>query len=359
MARFCVLIPAYKPDEKLIALLQEIAEKTNLDAVVVDDGSGEAYTSVFEAAMQVPRCHVIRYATNGGKGHALKTGLRYCANVYGKDETFTGVVTADADGQHLLKDIMRVGEALSETGKELVLGVRTFSDKIPLRSKLGNNITIFVYRLASGISVSDTQTGLRGIPAASVEAMAKLEGERYEYEMTMLLQVKKMGLTVKEIPIETVYIDDNSSSHFNPLKDSARIYKVILRQAYLLKYMLSSLAAFIVDYLVYVLLVALGLLSSANAQIPARVVSSVFNFAVNKRLVFADKEHNAKKSALQALEYFLLVLFNLFIIARPINMLLLHLGLSAYISQPIANLIQFVVSYGVQRFLIFAKKGKG
>lgn len=358
MARFCVLIPAYKPDEKLIALLKEIAEKTDLDVVIVDDGSGEAFTPVFEAAKAVPRCHVIRYEKNGGKGHALKVGLQYCVNVYGKDETFTGVVTADADGQHLLKDILRVGEALSVNGKELVLGVRTFTNKIPLRSQFGNKMTILVYRLASGISVSDTQTGLRGLPASALPEMIVLEGERYEYEMTMLLRVKKMGLTVKEIPIETVYIDDNSSSHFNPLKDSIRIYKMILKQAYLLKYTLSSFAAFCVDYLIYALLFGFGTLTSLNAQIPARVISSIFNFIVNKRYVFDDKDAGAKKTFLQGLEYFLLVVFNLFVIARPLNGLLISLGVTEYLSQPIANLIQFIVSYGIQRFLIFARKKK-
>lgn len=358
MARFCVLIPAYKPDEKLIRLLKEIEEKTDLDVVVVDDGSGETFTPVFEAAKAISRCHVIRYEKNGGKGHALKVGLRYCMNVYGKDDTFTGVVTADADGQHLLKDILRVGEALTIGGKELVLGVRTFGKEIPLRSQFGNKITIFVYRLASGISVSDTQTGLRGIPASTLSEMVALEGDRYEYEMTMLLQVKKMGLTVKEISIETVYIDDNSSSHFNPLKDSIRIYKMILKQAYLLKYSLSSIAAFCVDYLVYALLVAFGLLSSDNAPIPARIISSIFNFLVNKRYVFDNKGQGAKKDILQAGEYFLLVVFNLFVIVRPLNMLLIHWGVTEYLSQPIANLIQFLVSYTVQRFLIFAKRKK-
>ena len=358
MARFCILIPAYKPDEKLIALLKEIEYKTNLSVVVVDDGSGEAFTPIFEAAMQIERCHVIRYEKNGGKGHALKVGLRYCQETYGQDADFSGVVTADADGQHILKDIIRVGEALAEAPNLLVLGTRTFVNEIPFRSRFGNKITILAYKLASGISVSDTQTGLRGIPTSSLDAMCELEGNRYEYEMQMLLQVKNMGLTVKEVPIETIYIDDNSSSHFNPLKDSIRIYKEIFKHAYFLKYILSSVASFCVDYLVYALLFGFGILSSLNAQIPARIVSSIFNFIVNKRVVFESKEADTKKTILQAASYFLLVAVNLFLIARPLNALLLHWGMSEYLSEPLANLVQFIISYSVQRFFIFAKKKK-
>ncbi len=354
---FCVLIPAYKPGECLIDLVKEIRLKLGCQCVVVDDGSGNEYKKIFDELRLISGCHVIGYEKNGGKGHALKTGFKFCMEKYSGDKSFEGVVTADADGQHLIKDIFQVGKELSENPDSLIMGVRSFGKNVPLRSKLGNNITIFVYRIASGIKISDTQTGLRGIPAKYLEQMISLEGERYEYEMNMLLKLKDMGLGVREVTIETVYIDDNSSSHFNTIKDSAKIYGLIFRKAYIFKYILSSLAAFIVDYIVYVMLFSTGLMTSKNATIPARVVSSIFNFAVNKKFVF-NSNKGTRSYFTQGAGYFLLVIFNLFVIVRPVNMLLVSLGISEYISQPIANVIQFIISYVVQKLIIFRIKKK-
>lgn len=355
---FCILIPAYKPGNGLIDLVNQISHETACNVVVVDDGSGAGYKPVFDAVRGVTGCHVISYETNGGKGYALKKGFQYCAEQFRHRQDFAGVVTADADGQHILKDILKVGKALSLSDRHLVLGVRSFGKDVPLRSKLGNNITIMVYRLGSGRKVTDTQTGLRGIPFRTLPAMIELEGDRYEYEMNMLMGLKEMELEVTEVPIETVYIDDNSSSHFNPLKDSIRIYSLIFKKAYMLKYVLSSVAAFLVDYLISALLFGLFQVPVEIAMIPARVVSSVFNFFVNKSFVFQNKESTAGQYFLQTLGYFALVAFNLILIARPLTQLLVGWGISEYLALPIANITQFIISYLVQKLIIFRRKKK-
>lgn len=352
--RFCVLIPAYKPTDDLLKLINQIETQIGCSIIVVDDGSGEEYDSLFESAMAVHRCHVIRYAQNKGKGHALKTGLDFCLSEYG--DTIDGVVTADADGQHLLKDITKVGEAISENKGKLIMGVRSFNSNTPFRSRFGNHITINVYRLVSGIKLSDTQTGLRGIPIDYVSKMTALEGERYEYEMNMLLALKDFKMGIYEIPIDTVYIDNNSSSHFDTIKDSARIYRLIIKKSSAVKYIFSSLASFVIDWAVYSIILTISGVTVFTSQAIARAISSVFNFFVNKKIVFENKNNSMKNHLLQGIGYFLLVIFNLIVIARSINHLLINLGINRYISQPIANIIQFLISYSVQKSIVFRKK---
>ena len=238
--RAVVLIPAYKPDERLVQLTRELKEE-KLDVLLVDDGGQQAFAHIFDECRALG-AEVAVHAVNQGKGRALKTGLNAALNLW---PDLSGVVTADADGQHTLRDILRLIEAMREHPNALVLGSREFTGDVPFKSRWGNRITRFVYALASGVHVSDTQTGLRGLPACAIPAMITIDGERYEYEMNVLLKLRDMKLGVFEVPIETIYIDDNSGSHFNPVRDAIRIYAVIF------KYLFSSVTSFAVDYLLY------------------------------------------------------------------------------------------------------------
>jgi len=157
-----ILIPAYEPDEQLIHLIRSVfAAEPCLTVVVVDDGSGPDYRSVFDDAARLG-CSVHSYARNRGKGYALKTGFGFIADTFpGQD-----VVCADSDGQHRVEDILRIAELLSETSAAMVLGTRNFSGNVPARSRFGNTATRWLFRLATGERIADTQTGLRGYPAA-------------------------------------------------------------------------------------------------------------------------------------------------------------------------------------------------
>ena len=239
--RAVVLIPAYKPDERLIDLTRELIVENGLDVLLVDDGGQEAFAHIFDACRALG-AEVAVHAVNMGKGRALKTGINAAML---KWPDMAGIVTADADGQHTPADILRLIDALHEHPDKLVLGSREFTGDVPFKSRWGNRITRFVYALASGVKVGDTQTGLRALPAASLPAMVRIEGERYEYEMNVLLKLRDMGLGVFEVPIETIYIDDNAGSHFNPVRDAFKIYMVIF------KYLFSSATSFVVDYALY------------------------------------------------------------------------------------------------------------
>lgn len=224
--RNIILVPAYEPDDNLINLVQNLS-KEELDIIIVDDGSGREYKGVFDKCKD--KAKVISYNDNKGKGYALKTGLQYIK--YSYQEPYI-IVTMDCDGQHTIKDAKRLIKECSLNRNTLYLGKRVRSKKTPLRSRMGNAITRFVYRITSGLDVYDTQTGLRAFSDALVDYLLKIEGDRFEYEMNVLLKCAKDKVPIKEIEIETIYIDNNSKSHFNAFKDSYLIYKDILGSAF-------------------------------------------------------------------------------------------------------------------------------
>jgi len=218
-----VLIPAYKPTDSLLLLLQDLRE-IGLSAVVVDDGSGSDFDRIFDEAAKT--ADVIRYPVNKGKGGALKDGI---GHIVGSEsyQHVRAVVTADADGQHRPKDILRVAEAFAEN-RGLVLGVRRFTGKVPLRSRFGNSLTVGAFALASGKTISDTQTGLRAFSLSDAPLYLSVGGQRYEYEMNVLFEAVEKKIPITEVEIETVYENGNKGSHFSPFRDSIRIYRCIL-----------------------------------------------------------------------------------------------------------------------------------
>jgi putative flippase GtrA len=271
-----VLIPAYEPGGRLVDLVRELqAAAPGCAVVVVDDGSGPAFRAVFDDVAALGGT-VLRHDTNRGKGAALRTGFAHVAGTHpGQD-----VVCADCDGQHAVDDVLRVADRVRET-RTMVLGGRTFSGRVPVRSRFGNTVTRALFRGVTGSTVRDTQTGLRGYPAPMLDWLQDVPGDRFEYELNLLLRAPAAGHRVDEIPIRTIYLEGNASSHFRPLVDSARVYAPLLR------YALSSLASAGVDAALLVVLQALTG-SLAAGVVGARLVSSTVNFLVNRRLVFDD-----------------------------------------------------------------------
>lgn len=211
------LIPAYQPGEHLAPLVAEL-RRLDFEVVVVDDGSAAAAEPVFAAiAADVT---LLRHDVNRGKGAALKTGLAVLAARSG----VRTVVTADADGQHQADDIARVAGFARLNPGALALGVRDFATA-PLRSRLGNTVSAWAFRAATGAKLVDTQTGLRACTPDLIPALLAVPGERFDYETTMLLELAQAGVALVAVPIATVYIDDNKSSHYRTLGDSWPIFK--------------------------------------------------------------------------------------------------------------------------------------
>lgn len=274
-----ILIPAYEPDHKLIALLRSITEaQPDVEVVLVDDGSGPDHASLFLRASELGGL-VLTHPVNRGKGAALRTGFAWIAG----HRPGQVVVCADCDGQHTATDILKVGDATTASiavGRpSIVLGARHFTGRVPFRSRFGNGVTRGFFALATGIRLRDTQTGLRGYPASMLDWLGTIEGDRFEYELNTLLQAKPGGHPIVEVPIATIYLDENASSHFRPIQDSARIY------APLLTFTASSLMGFGIDLVAVLVLQAIfgNLLVSV---VGARLLSSAANFLVNRNLVF-------------------------------------------------------------------------
>lgn len=340
-----ILIPAYQPDAALPRLVANLLSvDPRLVVLVVDDGSGTGFTAVFDDARRVGAT-VIGYPANRGKGQALKTGFGYVQRHHPGE----GVVCADSDGQHSVPDILRVAARLREeghcprsAGSTMVLGERRFDGDVPVRSRLGNALTRTLFRRAAGVRLHDTQTGLRGYPAAMLPWLQSVRGNRYEYELNLLLQAGRAGHRIDSVPISTIYLTGNSSSHFRPLVDSARIYGPLLR------FSLSSLAAFGIDLAAFVVL---GLLTDSLlvAVVGARLVSSSINFLMNRSLVFAGGRRRPLSAA--ALRYFTLVVALLAANYASI-FLLTDLGLPEIAAKVTTEAMLFVVSFTIQkRFL--------
>lgn len=339
-----IVVPAYEPDQRMITLLKDIQNKFTCTVIVVDDGSGKEYDTIFETAKKYAK--VVRLQQNRGKGSALKRAYRdILMNGLGKRDI---IVTVDADGQHKVEDIEKLLHHYNQKKANLFMGVRTFDKEVPFKSKWGNRITKIIFRLVSGKSISDTQTGLRGMPYEELTDMIAIPGERYEYEMNVLLEYAKRGKEIVEIPIETVYMDNNSSSHFHPVKDSLSIYKEIL------KYCLSSFLGFVIDFCGYgVLLFLLTGLPSGLAvvlsNVTARAISSVANFEMNKNWVFASKERTKEK----AIKYFSLVLVILSINSGLLYVATQVFGIPNIIGKVMVEIILFFLSYWIQHHFIF------
>lgn len=217
-----IIIPSFEPDDKLIQLVDKLNDIKDIDIIVIDDGSGVKYKSIFNCVNK--KAKVISYDINRGKGYALKTGFKYVKENY-KEYV---IVTMDCDGQHSVKDAIKLLNYAEKHNKELIIGKRIRGTNTPLRSNIGNSITMFVYRLTTGIKVYDTQSGLRAFTNEIMDFLLNIKGNRFEYEMNVLLNAPSNNITIKEIEIETIYIDNNKSSHFKTIKDSFRVYKVIL-----------------------------------------------------------------------------------------------------------------------------------
>ena len=244
-ARIAVLVPAYNPDEKMIDFVNEL-DKDFEHIVVVNDGCDSSFDKIFDAVKD--KVTLLKHEVNKGKGRALKTGLGYVKDNLGD---LLGVVTVDADGQHTPEDTKKCCAKFIETDCKPVFGCRDFKSdtKIPPRSRFGNRLTSHLLKHFCDIKLSDTQTGLRVLPVSSLADMLEVKGERYEYEMNMIFALKNLGLGWSECPISVIYIDDNESSHFDPIKDSMRIYKVFLG------YFAVALVAFILDIVLFTMFV--------------------------------------------------------------------------------------------------------
>ena len=337
--RLAVLIPAYRPTASLPDLVRALAAKAIPAIVIVDDGSGPEYRELFSRATAFPNVHLVRHATNLGKGAALKTGINYALCAFPE---LVGIVTADADGQHHPDDIEHIAGTLLSHPDCLVLGSRGFDGDVPVRSRFGNTLTSMVVRALIGQKLTDTQTGLRGIPTSLLLRILKIESTGYEYELEMLIAAHHSSVPVIEEPIRTIYEAGNQYSHFNPIVDSMKIYFVLARFGSV------SLMTALLDNLVFYLAFrhtghVLG------SQILGRVFAVGFNYSMVRRSVFYSRQRH--KTVLP--KYLLAVLVSGAVSYAGIRLLSAKLGINPVSAKLMVETVLFFANFAIQRAFIF------
>lgn len=346
--QIALVIPAYEPDTALTRLIAELKPRWPGPILVVDDGSRTA-GPVFAQAEHLGAT-ILHHESNLGKGRALKTAFHACLTQF---DGLIGCVTADADGQHLPEDILHCARELLSYPHELILGCRNFSDsRVPWKSRWGNRMTVTVMRLFTGISLGDTQTGLRGIPAEFLRCLLEVAGERYEFETNMLLAARQKGLAIRSIPICTVYLEQNRSSHFRPLRDGLRIYLLFF------KYTASSLASSVVDLLLFSLFVNWFCSMTPGGYILlstvlARILSAGVNYAANSCLVFEKRMSGTSVAA-----YFLLCAVQMMASAGMVTLLFAVTRWPEPLCKVMVDTVLFFVSFQIQNRWIFHREVK-
>lgn len=335
-----IIIPAYEPDERLVAVVRDVKQELNAEVIVVNDGSGKEYHSYYHMSEKLGAV-VLEHDVNKGKGAALKTAFDYILD-HSEERECETVVTVDSDGQHLIKDIIKVAHQVQNYPNSIVLGARAFVGKVPFRSRFGNKVTALLFKLVTGEPVTDTQTGLRGMTTDLLPWLLTLEGERFEYEFNMLLEASKAGYHLVEEPIATVYLEENKSSHFRPIQDSVRIY------APFLKFIASASAAALLDAAMFFILMSLTnhLLLSV---IIARIISASLQCFLNATAVFKSRKNPIQGIVRYGVLVCVILMFNYLLITG-----LVSLGIAITIAKFLTELVLFLFSYRVQKTIVFA-----
>lgn len=359
LSNIVIIIPSLDPSDKIIGLVQSLRKQCETPIVIVNDGSCKECDPIFEQLCLIENTHVLRHYVNLGKGRALKTAFNYCLTAI---ENLKGVVTADGDGQHLPEDILKCVHALDDNPKSLILGCRNFSMKgIPWKSSFGNNLTTGIFKYLVRLNITDTQTGLRGIPKDFMVILMNKKGERFEFETTMLLESrqKNRSFPVAEVRIETVYIDGNKTTHFRPFYDSIKIYSIILGSTFhrVFLFSISGILSAVVDQGVfalffYVVMPIIHLPVLFFSVIFARITSLTINYLLNRNLVF---KYDSRKIDIKSFALYLLLC--MFIMFSSYGLLKLSFSLfpeiNIVIQKILIDAILFIVSYKVQNNIIF------
>ncbi len=369
LSKISVIVPSLNPDEKLKNTINSLLEVGFSDIVCVNDGSREDCLCYFPTPSE--NITLLKHEVNRGKGAALKTAFQY---ILTNRPNSIGAITVDGDGQHAANDVLNCAIEMVEKNNKIILGCRDFSkDNVPSRSRVGNRITSGVFKILCGMKISDTQTGLRAFPSAYYKDMLNVAGDRFEYETNMLLEMKARKIPYGEVKIETVYIEENKTSHFRPFRDSYRIYSLIFKFTFgqFFKYILGSALSVVLDYaIMYLLLLLLAKQFDIDFEVKttsaavatfvscviARIFSSIVNYTFNRKTVFPS-DMPVKKSIVR---YYCLAI-PVLLISATVTSLLENLSFidSAFlivVLKFIIDMALFVANYFIQKKWVFTNK---
>lgn len=347
--QIALIIPAYEPDEQLPELIRVIRQDYKGHILIINDGSGHDYDTYYDQVKELG-CDVFTHYRNMGKGRALKNSFNYALSHY---PGLLGVVTADSDGQHTPTDIYRCMEMLYDNQDSLVLGCRNFTgDNVPKKSKVGNNFMNVAANLLCGVKVSDTQTGLRGIPAKFMAYLMDVKGERFEFETWMLIEAKDK-FPFKEVSIDTVYDSvDNHKTHFNAIKDSWKIVKILLEV--FAKFTFSSLSSSVIDIALFTvfcnIFISIPTYYILISTVLARLISASYNYIINYKIVFnSNQKHGKALGRYIILAIIQMALSGVFVTGLVSLLPMIHHTLI----KVVVDIILFMISFVIQRKFVF------
>ncbi len=342
------MIPSYKPDERLIDLCRELNVRGISDVLIIDDGSDESYFEVYEFIQKEFKFEVAFNSTNQGKGRTLKNGMSLLL----EDKTVRGCITADADGQHSAEDIVRCLDLLEICPKNVIIGVRDFDDKsVPVSERIWNKVTRVVFSYIYGARLNDTLCGLRGLPRSFMESIIDVKGERYEYETNVLIEATKK-YEITELPIKTI-VDEKG--HFTS-RDKIEIYKIF--GGIFLTFVFSSLSSSLIDLALFFVLCRLFQDSLPRtyvicATVLARIVSSTYNYLINRKIVFKDQASHSKTG----FKFLILTVTHTLASAFAVTGLVsLFPKIEETILKAMVDLILFFASYPIQQKYVFGDR---
>ncbi len=350
-----VVIPALEPDTSLPKYAAALLSQGAVQVLVVNDGSPPTSDPIFAELEEMDRCTVLHHECNLGKGQALKTAFTYI--LAHKEWNQAGIVTADADGQHSIKDVCAVAQALKQEKKRLVLGVRNLRlDNVPTRSKIGNRLTSWAFHMLYGIHLEDTQTGLRGIPWNLLEWCCTISGSRFEYEMNMLIRTAREHIELCEVPIQVIYYDNNAVTHLRTFRDSWRVFRILISglEWYFIAAVLSA-AADVFSFWLCSAVIFDSLPHSLGywwSTLLARTFSSSLNYTLNRSYVFGSN-HSWRTLAKY---YFLWLCQLLSSYLLLLGMKVLFPGLNTVIAKILVDIPLAIGSYQVQMHWVFRKE---
>ena len=346
-----IVVPTYQPSKHTFFLAKKLVNLFRY-IIFVDDGSRKELKNLFNQISEIGDIDVLQHLVNEGKGKSIKDAILFGLEKYSNEisnRKIIGFLTCDSDGQHSIDDICKCADELKFGGVDLVLGTRVFTgNNIPIRSKFGNELTSKLLYMTHSLLLKDTQTGLRCFNIDFAKNIKNLYGNRYEYEINMLIYAKKNNYTIKEVDIDTIYIDNNSESHFNPIVDSIKIYTVVFSE--FIKYLLVAIISFACDILIFLILSKI--LYNKNyfiyfSSFGARFVSSVINYLLNSSLVFENKKNS------RIVKYYLLVFFNMILSAYLVNNIYILLKGNLLIIKFFIDILIFVLNYFINKMIVF------
>ena len=338
-----VVVPTLNPNVEILDEFLNKLSKEFENILVFDDGCREEYQEYFKK-LEKKKIIVLHHYINLGKGRAMKDAFNYLLNNY---PNLKGVVTADSDGQHGVRDIKKCAKEVLANPDSLILGCRDFdASNVPMRNRFGNKTTRNVLKAFVGVGVTDTQTGLRGLPKEVMIKFMTTEGDRFEYETNQLIDTISKNVPIKEVQIETIYVNGNTESHFNPIKDSIAIYKLFI------KYIFASVSSFLIDIILFALLTKImpGVMPILLSTIIARVFSSIYNYFVNANMVFKNKNKSS------FIKYTILCIVQMFISGLSVEYLAKIIDINVVVIKLVVDLIIFVANFIIQREFIFVGK---